>query len=108
MADGNVTTTTKPKSALQTLVESLKDAKKPSASDIKAVTNSFIKAMGEREKLQKALDDFDAKANKTAEDMVRCFGAEPVRLGGMKYVPTSRGSRIYYKKMSDHAINLDE
>ena len=66
--------------------------------------------MGERAKLLAALEAFDAKANQTAIDMVRCYGAKHVTVGGVRYVPTSRGERVYYKKMSDQTdtVALDD
>ena len=93
-------TTPAKKSALALLLESLKGAK-VNESDKKSVTADFKKAMGERAKLQAALDAFDEKADETAVKMVRCYGAAHVMVGGVRYVPTSRGERIYYKKMSD-------
>jgi hypothetical protein len=33
--------------------------------------------------------------------MVKCYGSKQVEVNGVRYIPTSRGSRIYYKKMSD-------
>jgi len=103
------TSTPKPESALTKLLAESK-GKKVSESDRKATTNAFIKAMGERQKLQAALDAFDAKADETAVNMVRCYGAKHVTVGGVRYVPTSRGARVYYKKMSDtnDTIALDE
>lgn len=101
---------TKPKSALTLLLESIKGQKTPNASDTKATKSAFVKAMGERAKLQAALDAFDASANVTAINMVKCFGAQHVTVGGVRYVPTSRGERVYYKKMSDqtNTVNLDD
>ena len=98
------------KSALTLLLEGLKDQKKPNATDVKAVKNSFVKAMGEREKIQKALEEFDRNSAATAVAMVKCFGAQKVTVGGVLYIPTSRGERIYYKKMSDRseAVSLDD
>ena len=95
-------------SALSKLLEEIK-GKKVNESDRKKVTNDFVKAMGERAKLQAALDAFDAKSDETAVAMVRCYGATHVTVAGVRYVPTSRGSRIYYKKMSDQndTIALD-
>jgi len=89
-------------SALAVLLADLAKSKtKVNESDKKAVTAAFKAAMGERAKLQAALDAFDAKADDTAVKMVRCYGAAHVMVGGVRYVPTSRGERIYYKKMSD-------
>lgn len=103
MSDTDSTPITKPAkvdSALMKLIEESK-GKKVSESDRKAVTNAFIKAMGERQKLQAALDAFDAKVDETAVNMVRCYGSAHVELGGIKYIPTCRGEKISYKKMSD-------
>lgn len=100
----------KPLSALALLLKDIETKKvKVNESDRKKVTNDFVKAMGERAKLQAALDAFDAKADDTAVQMVRCYGGKHVTVGGVRYVPTSRGSRIYYKKMSDQqdTISLD-
>lgn len=89
-------------SALTALLASLKGQKVPNESDKKAIVNAFKKAMGERAKLQAALEEFDATADATAVGMVKCFGAKHVDVNGVRYVPTSRGPRIYYKKMSDN------
>lgn len=102
MTDSNgIAPDSKPVSALAKLLAEIKDGPKPNASDLKATTAAFKTAMGKRAELQKALDDFDAKADATAVAMVRCYGAKHVVVGGVRYVPTSRGERIYYKKMSD-------
>jgi hypothetical protein len=90
----------KPPSALVKLLAESK-GKKVSESDRKAITNAFVKTMGERQKLLAALEAFDAKADETAVNMVRCYGVKHVTVGGVRYVPTSRGTRVYYKRMSD-------
>lgn len=102
MADGNVAGSkdTK-KSALSVLVDSLKDQKKPNASDVKAVSEKFKKAMGKRAELEAALKKFDADNDALAVEMVKCYGSKHVTVDGVRYVPTSRGERVYYKKMSD-------
>ena len=87
-------------SALEKLLAECK-GKKVNESDKKKVTNDFVKAQGERAKLQAALDAFDAKADDTAANMVRCYGSAAVTVQGVRYIPTSRGERIYYKKMTD-------
>lgn len=100
----------------------LNEIKKPSAlaallalpktkvneTDKKAAVAAFKASQGERQKLQDALDAFDAKADVTAVALVKCFGAQHLMIGGVRYVPTSRGERIYYKKMGDQAevVNL--
>ena len=96
-------------SALTKLLAETK-GKKVSESDRKAITNAIFKTMSERAKLQAALEAFDAKADETAVNMVRCYGAKHVTVGGVRYVPTSRGTRVYYKKMSDEqeTIALDD
>jgi hypothetical protein len=91
---------TKEPSALAKLLEETK-GKKVNETDRKAITNAFVKSMGERAKLEAALKAFDEKANQNAIDMVRCYGTKHVTVGGVRYVPTSRGERVYYKKMSD-------
>lgn len=92
----------KPKSALAILLEEMSAGKhKTNATDKKAATENFKKAMGERAKLQAALDAFDAKADETSVLMVKCFGNTHVMVGGVRYVPTSRGARVYYKRMTD-------
>jgi len=88
----------KPESALTKLLAETK-GKKVNESDRKAITNAFVKAQSERAKLQAALDAFDSKADETAVNMVRCYGAEHVTIAGVVYVPTSRGERVYYKRM---------
>ena len=88
-------------SALSKLVESLKGQKKPNASDIKAIGEKFKKFGTEREKLVKALQKLDADADSLAIDMVKCHGTTHVTVEGVRYVPTSRGDRVYYKRMSD-------
>ncbi len=95
-------------SALTTLLKSC-EGKKINESDKKKFTNDFVKAQGERQKLLKALEDFDAKADETAVNMVRCYGTKAVTIAGVKYVPTSRGARVYYKKMGNEAdtVSLD-
>lgn len=87
-------------SALAKLLKAC-EGKKVNESDKKKITNDFVKAQGERAKLQAALDAFDAKNDDTAANMVRCYGAAAVTVAGVRYVPTSRGERIYYKKMND-------
>jgi hypothetical protein len=102
MNDSIETPATKKPSALATLLEQLKSSKaKVNETDKKAATAAFKAAMGERAKLQAALDAFDAKSDATAIAMVKCYGAAHVMVAGVRYVPTSRGERIYYKKMSD-------
>lgn len=87
-------------SALEKLLAECK-GKKVNESDKKKITNDFVKAQGERAKLQAALDAFDAKADDTAANMVRCYGSAAVTVGGVRYIPTSRGERVYYKRMTD-------
>lgn len=91
----------KPSALASLLADLAKSKTKPNESDKKSVTADFKKAMGERAKLQAALDAFDAKADDRAVAMVKCYGAMHVMVAGVRYVPTSRGERIYYKKMSD-------
>jgi hypothetical protein len=94
--------TEKSLSALQALLKQIDSEKiKLNASDVKAVTADFKKAMGERAKLQAALDAFDAKTDETAVKMVKAYGKKHVVVDGVRYVPTSRGPRVYYKRMSD-------
>jgi hypothetical protein len=88
-------------SALTVLLNSIKGQKAPNESDKKAIVNAFKKAMGKRAELQAALDQFDAESDATAIGMVKCYGSKQVEVNGVRYIPTSRGSRIYYKKMSD-------
>lgn len=85
------------------LAKLLADSKgqKVNETDRKKVTEAFKKAMGKRAELQAALDKFDAEADATAVQMVKCYGAKHVMVDGVRYVPTSRGERVYYKKMSD-------
>lgn len=97
--NGNAPTAPKPDSALTLLLK--QPQAKFNETDKKKVTSAFKAAMGKRAALQKALDDFDAEADATAVQMVRCFGAKHVMVDGVRYVPTSRGTRVYYKKMSD-------
>jgi hypothetical protein len=85
-------------SALTKLLKAC-EGKKVNEADKRKITNDFVKAQGERKKLQDALDAFDAKADDTAVNMVRCYGAEHVTIAGVVYVPTSRGDRVYYKRM---------
>jgi hypothetical protein len=96
----------KPDSALTKLLAAVKGTK-VNETDKKKTTEAFKKAMGERAKLQAALDAFDAKADETAVNMVKCYGATHVMVDGVRYVPTSRGDRVYYKKMSDQ-LNVVE
>lgn len=88
-------------SALNKLLDSLKGQPAPNKTDIKAAGDKFKKRMGEREKLVKALEDFDAATGDLATTMVKCFGRQHIAVDGVRYVPTSRGERIYYKRMSD-------
>lgn len=102
MTESNGNGVAKPKSALTLLLEDREAGKfKTNESDKKATTEAFKKSMGERAKLQKALDDFDAKSDKTAIEMVKCFGTQHIMIAGVRYVPTSRGARVYYKKMGE-------
>lgn len=95
-------------SALQKLLKTIEAEKiKLNASDIKAVTADFKKAMGERKKLQDALDAFDAKTDETAVKMVKAYGKKHVVVDGVRYVPTSRGARVYYKRMSDEHDTIE-
>jgi len=99
-----IVTSGKSKSALSLLLEELSKSKaKINETDKKAITAAFKTSMGERAKLQAALDAFDAKSDETAIKMVRCYGATHVMIGGIRYVPTSRGERIYYKRMGDQS-----
>ena len=93
--------TEKKASALNKLLDSLKGQPLPNKTDVKATGDKFKKRMGEREKLVKALEDFDAAAGDLAANMVKCFGRQHITVDGVRYVPTSRGERIYYKRMSD-------
>jgi len=98
----NITKAPKADSALAALLKELSNGKvKVNESDKKAVSNTFKKAMAERAKLQAALDKFDAESDALAVQMIRCYGATQVVVEGVRYVPTSRGPRVYYKKMSD-------
>lgn len=72
----------------------------PTEADKKAASEAFKKSMGERAKLEKALADFDKKSTTIAENMVRAFGTKQVTVDGVRFAPTSRGDRIYYKTMS--------
>lgn len=103
MADGNTATTptASKKSALTLLIESLKGQTAPNKTDVKAITNAFKESMGKREALLKQLKELEAADNQTAINMVKCYGAKHVVVGGVRYVPTSRDERIYYKRMSD-------
>lgn len=88
-------------SALTKLLKSLDGAKKPNASDVKAVSAKFKSAMGKRAELEKALKDFDASNDALAVEMVKCHGAKHITVEGVRYVPTSRADRVYYKRMTD-------
>lgn len=108
MADGNISTEPKKtESALAKLIKSLEGAKKPNVSDVKAIGEKFKKSMGEREKLVKALETFDKSADALAVDMVKCHGKSHITVDGVRYVPTSRGERVYYKRMSDDADTVE-
>ncbi len=87
-------------SALTKLLAEVKGTK-VNETDRKKVTSAFKAFIGKRAELQKALDDFDVKADSLAVDMVKCYGAKHLDVDGVRYVPTSRGERVYYKKMSD-------
>lgn len=101
MADGNVSSKApKAKSALDLLLESVKD-QKPNASDIKKVSEEFKKSMGKRDEILKQLEEHDAKTNQLAINMVKCHGKKHITVNGVRYVPTSRGERVFYKRMSD-------
>lgn len=99
-SNGNGVATESKASALTKLLKEC-EGKKANDTDRKAATKAFVAAMGERAKLEAALKAFDAKADETAIAMVRCYGAKHVTVAGVRYVPTSRGDRVYYKKMSD-------
>ncbi len=92
-------TTSKPDSALVALLK--QPQTKVNETDKKKVVSAFKAAMGKRAQLQKALEDFDAEADATAVQMVKCFGAKHLDIDGVRYVPTSRGARVFYKKMGD-------
>lgn len=94
------------KSALTLLLEKVVTVK-ANATDKKAAADVFKKNMGEREKLLEGLKAFDAKADKVAEAMVRCYGAAHVTVDGVRYIPTSRGERVYYKRMSDEQETVE-
>lgn len=87
-------------SALEKLLASVK-GQKVNETDKKKASDAFKKAMGKRAELQKALDDFDAQADATAVLMVKCFGTVQIVVDGDRYAPTSRGERVYYKKLSN-------
>lgn len=101
MADGNVSTNGKKPSALAALLESL-EGKKANDSDKKAVAKKFKEAQGKREAILAQLEAHDKASSELASEMVRCFGAKHIEIDGIRYVPTSRNERIYYKKMSDN------
>ncbi len=99
-------TETSKESALTKLVKASKDLK-VNATDKKATGAEFKKTMGKRAELLKALADFDKASDGLAVKMVQCFGTAHVVVEGVTYVPTSRGERVYYKKMgSTDAVEL--
>ncbi len=97
----------KPDSALVKLLASIK-GKSVNEADKKKASEAFKKAMGKRQELQKALDDFDAQTDALAVNMVKCFGTKHVSVDGVRYVPTSRGTRVYYKRMTDKPADMIE
>ncbi len=106
--NGNGHTTTAPAepSALTKLLADCK-GQKVNETDKKKTGEAFKKFAGKRAELQKALDDHDAQADALAVNMIRCFGAKTVTVDGVRYTPTSRGTRIYYKKMSSVKDDLE-
>jgi hypothetical protein len=77
------------------------EGKKVNETDKKTIVAAFKKKATEREKIVAQLEAIDKAAAKTDEDMVRVFGSKSVTLDGVKYSPTARGERIFYKRMSD-------
>jgi len=101
MADGNVSNSTDKKpSALAALLKTL-EGKKVNDSDKKAAAKKFKEAQGKREVILAQLEAHDKASAELAAEMIRCFGAKHIEIDGIRYVPTSRNERIYYKKMSD-------
>ncbi len=99
-------TKAKPVSALSKFLEANK-GKKVNETDKKAVGTKFKKTMGEREKIVAQLDAFDKTTQKLAEEMISCYGATQIVVDGVRYIPTSRGERIFYKKMSDSTETVE-
>lgn len=93
-------------SALAKFVEANK-GKKVNETDKKAAGAAFKKVMGEREKIVAQLDAFDKNAQKVSEQMIACYGNTQIVVDGVRYVPTSRGERIFYKKMSDSTETVE-
>lgn len=100
MNDQIETPATKKPSALAVFLEANK-SKKVNETDKKAVGAKFKKAMGEREKIVAQLETFDKTAHKIAEEMISCYGGAKIVVDGVQYVPTCRGERIFYKRMSE-------
>lgn len=99
-------TTEKTPSALAKFIAANK-GKKVNETDKKAVGAKFKKLMGEREKIVAQLAKFDADAQKVSEEMIACYGNTQVVVDGVRFVPTSRGERIFYKKMSDDVETVE-
>lgn len=106
MNDQIETATSKAPSALAKFLKA-NEGKKVNDTDKKTVGAKFKKLMGEREKLVQALETFDKSAQKVSEEMIACYGATQVVVDGVRFVPTSRGERIFYKKMSDTAETVE-
>ena len=99
------TPTPKADSALAKLIKASKDIK-VNATDKKAVSAEFKKTVSKRAELQKALDDFDKGNDALAVKMIQCYGSEAIIVDGVRYVPTSRGERVYYKQMGGGGVEL--
>lgn len=104
MADGNVSNNdgavSKGPSALALLLKSI-EGKKVNDSDKKKTVEAFKKAMGKRQELENQLKSFDEETDALAVNMIKCFGGKQVEVNGQRFAPTSRGSRVYYKKLAD-------
>lgn len=101
-----IETPSKKPSALAKFLDANK-GKKVNETDKKTVGAKFKKLMGEREKILAQLAKFDAETQKTSEEMIACYGVTQVVVDGIRFVPTSRGERIFYKKMSDDVETVE-
>ena len=97
---------TKKPSALTEFLAKNKD-KKVNETDKKTTGAKFKKLMGEREKIVASLKKFDEEAQTLSEQMIACYGASHIVVDGVKYIPTSRNGRVFYKTMGDESETVE-
>jgi len=92
----------KPPSLLERLdIEHRASKVKLDAKQTKALVDSFRNAQKARIAAESAAQQATDAESKTVADIIRAFGKGRCRIGGVTYIPMSRGERAYLRKESD-------